>query len=242
MRLASALYFCEEVDEQTYKANHITLCLVQPGWKGALHWMDLIYPVVADTRRFLASTQFGRANGEDEPTAFEAVHGKSMWKVLESDPEQRRNFDLWMAERKRHEETLWHKRFPPSASLDQAILKSDPGAVLMVDVGGANGSQLINFKKQFPHLPGRFVLQDLPESVGNIKVPEGIEVMPYNFFTPQPIKGKKSFVLAIKYTIYPVQVPDSTIFVQFFTTGRMTSASRSYVTSCRQWILNTRQS
>ena len=153
--------------------------------------MDLITPVAADMRRFLSLTNFVRSDHEQGQTPFEFVHGKSMWKVLEENPEQRRNFDLWMAERKRHEETLWHKRFPPSASLRPATLKSDPEAVLMVDVGGANGSQLINFKAQFPQFPGRFVLQDLPESIEPSKPPEGVEVMAYDFFTPQPIKGEK---------------------------------------------------
>ncbi|KAM0804919.1 O-methyltransferase-domain-containing protein [Usnea florida] len=193
MRLACALCFCEEIDEQTYQANQITSCLIQPGWKGALRWMDLITPVVADMRRFLSSTNFVRSDEGQGLTPFEFVHGKSMWKVLEENPEQRRNFDLWMAERKRHEETLWHRRFPPSASLRPADLKIEPEAVLMVDVGGANGSQLINFKTQFPHLPGRFVLQDLPESIENCKPPEDVEAVAYNFFTPQPIKGARFY-------------------------------------------------
>lgn len=65
----------------------------------------------------------------------------------------------------------------------------------MVDVGGANGSQLIDFKTQFPHLPGRYVLQDLFVSVadGESKYPKGIEAMTYDFFTPQPLRGKSFF-------------------------------------------------
>ena len=189
MRLACALCFCEETDEQTYRANEITSCLVQPGWKGALRWMDLVFPVAANIRRFLKSTNFALEDDEKMQSAFEFVHGKSMWKVLEENPDQRHNFDLWMTERKKHEETRWHRRFPPSASLSPSHLKDDPEAVLMVDVGGANGSQLINFKAQFPHLPGRFVLQDLQESIEAFVPPKGIEVMAYDFFTPQPVKG-----------------------------------------------------
>ena len=197
MRLACALYFCEEVDEQIYQANQVTSCLVQPGWKGALRWMDLIFPVAADIRRFLSSTNFARGDNEKGPSAFEFVHGKPMWKVLEEKPEQRRNFDLWMYERKKHEETLWHRRYPPCISLSAADLRGDPEAVLMVDVGGANGSQLMDFKAQFRDLPGRFVLQDLPESVQTVKPRESVEVMAYDFFTPQPIRGEtfSSFVV-----------------------------------------------
>ncbi|MCJ1353600.1 MAG: hypothetical protein MMC33_003587 [Icmadophila ericetorum] len=197
MRLACAQCFCEEIDEQTYRANQITWCLIQPGWKGALRWMDIIYPVAADIRRFLSSTKFAHGDNEQIPTQtpFEFVHGKTLWKVMEESPEQRLNFDLWMAERKKHEENLWQKRYPPLASLSPANLKDDPEAVLMVDVGGASGSQLINFKAQFPHLPGRFVLQDLPESIQTVTPTEGVELMAYDFFTPQPIKGARFYYL-----------------------------------------------
>ncbi|SPQ24141.1 92f86a0f-5903-4fca-ab4e-4565446c5867 [Thermothielavioides terrestris] len=198
---------CDEgvVGEQTYRANKLTSLLVQPGWRGAMRWMEIIYPVAADMRRFLTSTNFGRVL--DPPvTAFEFVHKRSMWQVLENQPEQRTNFDLWMRERKRHEETLWHRRYPACTALSHDNLKSGPDAVLMVDVGGANGSQLINFKKQFPHLPGRYVLQDLPESLAAMRQPpDGIEVMAYDFFTPQPIKGARFYYFRAVFHNWPEQ-------------------------------------
>ncbi|KAK3291693.1 S-adenosyl-L-methionine-dependent methyltransferase [Chaetomium fimeti] len=193
MRLACSLCFCDELDEQTYRANELTIMLVRPGWQGAMRWMDIIYPVTANLRGFLSSTDFGRVPDPSD-TAFEYVHKKTMWRVLEEKPDQRRNFDLWMHERKRHEETLWHRRYPACASLSPDTLRSGPDAVLMVDVGGANGSQLVNFRKQTPHLPGRYVLQDLPESVAAmVQPPEGIEVVAHDFFTPQPVKGARFY-------------------------------------------------
>lgn len=104
-----------------------------------------------------------------------------------------------MRERRKHEENLWHRRFPPSASLSSANLKLDPEAVLMVDIGGANGSQAIDFKAQFPHLPGRYVVQDLflPKADGVSKHSEGVELMSYDFFTPQPIKGESYIILSV---------------------------------------------
>ena len=48
----------------------------------------------------------------------------------------------------------------------------------MVDIGGTNGSQVIEFKTQFLHLPGRYVLQDLifPKSNRGTKHLEGVEM------------------------------------------------------------------
>ena len=245
MRVACALFFCEETDELTYRANHITSLLVKPGWKGALQWAEPFYSVVADIRRFLSSTSYSRTGDESAPSAFEFSHGKTIWRVLEEQPNQRRNFDLWMRERRQHEESLWHKRFPPCASLSSVNLKTDSNAVLMVDIGGANGSQVIDFKAQFPHLPGRYVLQDLSfaKSNGAIKPPEGVEVMAYDFFTPQPIKGQSLSVSSdcLKLSEFllnraAVQVPVSTTFATSSTTGRMQSVRRSCAILSRQWI------
>ena len=200
MRIPCALFFCEEMDEMTYRANHITSLLVKPGWKGALQWAEPLYPIMADIRRFLSSTSFACTGEESAPSAFEFSHGKTIWKVLEEQPDQRHNFELWMRERRKHEENLWHRRFPPCASLSSANLKIDPEAVLMVDIGGANGSQAIDFKAQFPHLPGRYVVQDLflPKPDGASEHLEGVELMSYDFFTPQPIKGKSFVVLSVR--------------------------------------------
>jgi hypothetical protein len=40
-------------------------------------------------------------------------------------------------------------------------LQGDPETVFMVDVGGGHGNQAITLKRTFPHLPSRFVVQDL---------------------------------------------------------------------------------
>ena len=66
--------------------------------------------------------------------------------------------------------------------------------VLLVDVGGNQGHDLKLFQKCKDDLPGSLILQDLPEAVKKLeKKLDGIEVMAYDFFTPQSIKG--SFIL-----------------------------------------------
>lgn len=209
MRVACALVFCEETDEMTYRTNAITSLLVKPGWKGGLRWAEIIYPAVMNIRRFLAQADFVRTGDQSAPSAFEFLEGKSIWKVLEEQPDLRRDFDLFMRERRESEQHLWYQNYPPSASLSIGDLKADPEAVLMVDVGGALGSQLVNFKTQFPHLPGRYVLQDLQLSE-SASYPEGVEVMEYDFFTPQPIKGNLSLFppfFFFSYSVPPFRNP-----------------------------------
>lgn len=63
--------------------------------------------------------------------------------------------------------------------------------VLLVDMGGSFGHDLEDFRRKWPDVPGRLVLQDLPEVVCSAKgLDPSIEVMPHDFFQPQPIKGK----------------------------------------------------
>ena len=69
------------------------------------------------------------------------------------------------------------------------------GDVLLVDVGGGVGQDLLKFHAKHPDLRGRLILQDLPDVVNNAKVPEYIEAMGHDFFTPQPIHGAKAYYL-----------------------------------------------
>lgn len=74
---------------------------------------------------------------------------------------------------------------------------TDPKAVLLVDVGGNIGNDLIGFHEAFPELPGRLVLEDLPGSVAKLDENDlkPIEVVGHDFFMPQPIKGAKAYYL-----------------------------------------------
>jgi hypothetical protein len=45
----------------------------------------------------------------------------------------------------------------------------DEKDVLLVDVGGSFGHDLSDFRRKWPDLPGRLVLQDLPEVVVSVQ-------------------------------------------------------------------------
>lgn len=64
-----------------------------------------------------------------------------------------------------------------------------------VDVGSGLGTQSAGLLQKYPDMKGKVVIQDLPHVLEAAKaqvlsaVP-GIESLPYDFFTPQPIQGK----------------------------------------------------
>ena len=80
-----------------------------------------------------------------------------------------------------------------ASQLGSGVSRDDPDAVLLVDVGGNWGHELRGFRKTHPEVPGRLILQDLPVMTEKFqgKPPEGIEVMTYDFFTPQPVQGER---------------------------------------------------
>ena len=66
----------------------------------------------------------------------------------------------------------------------------DSAAPVYVDMGGGMGHQCAQFKERFPNVPGRVILQDLPQSIENALPRPGVEKMVHNFFEPQPVKGQ----------------------------------------------------
>ncbi|KAL4804193.1 S-adenosyl-L-methionine-dependent methyltransferase [Aspergillus unguis] len=81
---------------------------------------------------------------------------------------------------------------------EQLIDGTDIGKddVLLVDVGGSFGHDLLDFHRKWPDVPGRLILQDLEQVVTSVKGlhPE-IEVTGHDFFTEQPIKGARAYYM-----------------------------------------------
>lgn len=79
--------------------------------------------------------------------------------------------------------------YPVQERLVDGIAIGDQDA-LLVDMGGSFGHDLSDFRRKWPNVPGRLVLQDLPEVVSSVKdLHPSIEVTAHDFFTEQPVKG-----------------------------------------------------
>lgn len=89
----------------------------------------------------------------------------------------------------------WYQMTDVKAIFDNP---TDNETVVMVDVGGNQGHDLIGFHQAYPDLPGKLVLQDLPAQISKIPpntLPKTIEATAYDFFTPQPVLGAKIYYL-----------------------------------------------
>ena len=122
-------------------------------------------------------------------TPFAYAQKMTLFEWMKEYPEQREYFDKFMAGR-RKDRPRWFQIFPVAEKLKSAS-RCGSKDVLIVDIGASHGHDLIMFKERYFDLPGRLVLQDLPETINSIQnLAPGIEAMTYDFFAPQPLIGK----------------------------------------------------
>ena len=90
----------------------------------------------------------------------------------------------------------WFNFFPIESTICKDFPLDDKEAVLLVDIGGGRGHDLEAFRARYPKLPGRLVLEDLPQVIDSIgDLPGDIESLKCDFFAPQPIKGARAYYL-----------------------------------------------
>jgi hypothetical protein len=103
-------------------------------------------------------------------------------------PEILENFNTFMTG-VRGSRPSWIEWFPMQERVFDGYTAAD-SSVLLVDIGGGRGHDTEAFRKRFPNLKGRLVLQDLPAVIDDIKtLDESIEQLKHDFFTPQPVWG-----------------------------------------------------
>lgn len=113
---------------------------------------------------------------------------------IHNDAERMKDFNTFMSGN-RVNRKHWIDWFPVEAEIFSGTSGTSED-VLLVDVGGSKGHDLERFLGKYPKSKGRLVLQDLPGVLKNVKgLNEGIKTMSHDFFTAQPIKGKRAYTL-----------------------------------------------
>ncbi|CAP73355.1 uncharacterized protein PODANS_2_7430 [Podospora anserina S mat+] len=141
----------------------------------------------------------------------------------------------WMPQHPKHMKSLghlmalerpvhWVDKYPVEERLGSLATK--PDEAVLVDVGGGFGQQAIAFKAKFPNLPGRVIVQDIPQTLAGARPVPGIEFVEHDFFGPQTVKGAKLYYLRhvlhdwpdkeslqILKNIIPAMGPDSCLII-----------------------------
>ena len=141
--------------------------------------------------------EFLRERGHEEPSdgrdcAFNLAFrtNEPFFDFLTKNPKFLERFNSYMTSQRQGRQS-WLEFFPLERELMTGFSGKD-NAVMLVDVGGGYGQEIQEIKKKYPDLPGRMILQDLPETINQVTAAPNTEAMPYNFFTPQLIRGKRN--------------------------------------------------
>jgi hypothetical protein len=173
---------------------------------------------------------------------------KTSFEYIMSDPLLLRDFNLFMGNGMGARKS-WLDWYPvQSEILDGA--DADPDKVLIVDVGGGKGHDLIAFHKKFPSAR-RLILEDLPAALDDLgEYSMVIEKIGHDFLTEdQPVKGTVFFPLLFFpfFTtscrfVNTKQVQEHIYVTTSCTTGPTTTACGSWREYPQQWHPGTRDS
>ncbi|KAG6357401.1 hypothetical protein INS49_013278 [Diaporthe citri] len=193
--LLASVGMIRESGPDSFTASEITLTLAQPGYRGGVyHFFDNCGPVFQALSSFLAETKYQDVT-DAAHTAFQKAFPTDlpafMW--LPTQPERFGPLQQAMTVQGAVG-TPWFTVFPFGKEVGDF-----GGEHVFVDVGGGFGHQSAALLGAFPHLKGKLVLQDLPQTLEHLPpgvvIPDGIQKLPHDFFTEQPIKGARFYYL-----------------------------------------------
>ncbi|KAL2847641.1 S-adenosyl-L-methionine-dependent methyltransferase [Aspergillus pseudodeflectus] len=188
MRVITALGLCANPQPEVYQSNSKTFMLTQPiGRDGVRCIYDLTMPTLARLPEYFREHHYTTPKDYSQSPMCWAV-GQSQFEWLAQRRHQQVLFNSYMSSR-REGRPAWFDVYPLNRLMTPPLTDNN---VLLVDVGGNQGHDLVRFRKKHPQAPGRLILQDLPGVVAG-HTSETIEAMAYSFLDPQPVKGARTY-------------------------------------------------
>ncbi|GAB1314336.1 hypothetical protein MFIFM68171_04546 [Madurella fahalii] len=193
LRYYNTINVAREVGPHRYEATNVTRNLTEEVCVAAMrHYYDLV------SKQYQATAEFLKQNGYQNPTdetntAFQMGWDtrKQPFEFMLELPGAMDHFHKYMALR-RQVELSWLTVYPVR---EETAGLSDPERPLFVNVGGGIGHQCAQFREKYPDIPGRVILQDLPDTVAMALRTPGVENIAHDMFQPQPVKGAKFYFM-----------------------------------------------
>ncbi len=153
--------------------------------------------VLVTLPKYLSENGFANPNGLEDTPYQRAFNTKlPYFEYVKHFPERSRVHNSAMTAQRAGRGEEWFDFFPVESTIIQDFPANDKDAVLLVDIGGGVGQDLQAFKARHSKLPGRLILQELPQVIDSITdISEGIELVKYDFFTPQPFRNARVYYL-----------------------------------------------
>ncbi|KAI9708795.1 MAG: hypothetical protein M1820_003750 [Bogoriella megaspora] len=191
LRYLTSVGIIEQRDDDAFGATKMTAVFANKAYQGGIyHFFDTVGPILQQLPEFLAETKYQDIT---DPTktplqrAFDTELPGFIW--FQNQPERFGHFQRVMTVQRAGAPT-WLEVFPFEQELGDWHDKP-----VFVDVGGGFGHQCQALKEAFPDLPGKIILEDLPQTLEHIPAIKGVEAVAQNFFEPQVIQGAKFYYL-----------------------------------------------
>ena len=181
-----------EVAEDTWASTHLSAGLSTPGLAAGTQFsIDVMAPCFTALPKTLKEVQYQNLT-DGTNCALQRAFNTTMhgFEWFAKNPAIFANFSVWMTAQ-RHAASGWLEAYP----FEEETTGLNAEKKVFVDVGGSVGHQCRDLVEKFPGMKGRVVLQDLEPVIGHAEPIEGVEMVTYNFWTPQSIKGKLSLVI-----------------------------------------------
>ncbi|KAF2035706.1 S-adenosyl-L-methionine-dependent methyltransferase [Setomelanomma holmii] len=183
--------YIDEVGPDTYRANDVTRCCATPGAKGAIDDIYQVLPVVAAMPEYLREAKYANPINKDK-TCWQFAH-KTDQHFFEYVNTPGREAKLEALRNHMDFKTVGQRWFEEPSLMEAAFRDaiSEKDNVLLIDVGGNGGHDLIAFQeaKSTSSYHNKLIGQEKKS------FQQGIEPMGHDFFTAQPVKGAKAYYL-----------------------------------------------
>lgn len=215
-RIARALVSMRMIDQMgvdSYRANKLTYRLVQPGgMDGIVFCFETGCPSFTHLPEYLRDKAFKNPESSSDPSKppdgpFQYGHqtrGNIFEWFTQSRPDVFQRFHAYIHSIREHR-PRWTDMYPAKERLATG-LRPEGDASALVDVGGSMGQLLNEFRTDVPEYTGKLILQDLSSVIEMaeaqpIPLDKRIELQAHDFFTPQPVRGARAYILRMYCTI-----------------------------------------
>jgi len=190
MRIVTIIGPFAETGPEQYAHTPFSQMYLVPAFRGLFKMMhDEFTPPFSKMYEFFREHGFKTPNSElVNPFCFAHQTGdKTIWQYIGQYPERLAALNSGMGAQS--QAAAWTVGIFPFAS-ELAQSKTDDDTVLLVDIGGGKGHVTTQIKELVGEIKGKVILQERPEVISEIdeSLP-GVDIMEYDFFTPQPIQG-----------------------------------------------------
>ncbi|KAI1262685.1 sterigmatocystin 8-O-methyltransferase [Xylariaceae sp. FL1019] len=191
LRTLAAVGLVGDVGDRTWQATPVTQAMASEGVSAGYRMIEeMVMGAAIKAPKYLREKGYRSPTDPSDGFMQYAFQTKlSSFELFHSMPWVFKDFNTFMGSSGGARQ-VWTDWYPIQERL---IDGSNPGAPLLIDIGGGYGHDTLAFHDKYPN-KGRLILQDLPEVIAKKRdFPPGVEAMSYDFFTEQPVQGARAY-------------------------------------------------